>query len=170
MKLGTGVVTALATWVIPPVALSALLLLTPNVLLGEADAGQVVAARTEHRWFQPGDTTVLQTTSGTFTVAGIQSVPRGQRLIVKDSTRDGEQVCTEQGTDTCADFSGNYMGVLRAVPHGPVVLSHAVREGLWVVAGFWAFAAGLVFALVGMWWLIERYGDCERPDAGEGTA
>lgn len=170
MKLGTGVVIALATWVIPSVALSAWLLLTPNVLLAEADAGEVVAVRSEHRWFDSEDTTVLQTTAGTFTVTGIQSAPRGQRLVIRDSTRDGEQVCAEQGTDTCADFSGNYMGVLRTVPHGPVVLSHAVRESLGVFAGFWGLIAGLAFALLAMFWLIGRFGGCEQPDAREGSA
>ncbi len=170
MKLGTGVVIALAAWVIPPVALSTWLLLTPNVLLAEADVGQVVAVHSEHRWFPSDDTTTLQTTAGTFTVAGIQSAPRGQRLVIKDSTRDGEQVCAAQGTDTCADFVGHYLGALQAVPHGPVVLSHAVRGNLWDLAGFWGVAAGVVFALVAMFWLIESLGDCEPCDAGEGTA
>lgn len=170
MKLGTGVIIALAAWAIPPVALSTWLLLTPNVLLAEADAGEVVAVRSEHRWFPSEDTTTLQTTAGTFTVTGIQSAPRGQRLIVKDSTRDGEQVCAEQGRDTCADFVGHYMGALRVVPHGPVVLSHAVWENLWVLAGFWAVAAGVVFALVAMFWLVCRAAGCEEDGAAEGPA
>lgn len=170
MKLGTGVIIALAAWAIPPVALSAWLLLTPNVLLAEADAGGVVAVRSEHRWFPSEDTTTLQTTAGTFTVTGIQSAPRGQRLVIKDSTRDGEQVCTGQGTDTCADLVGHYMGALRAVPHGPVVLSHALRENLWVLAGFWNVAAGVVFALVAMFWLVCRATGCEEGGAAEGPA
>jgi len=170
MRLGTGLVVALAAWVIPPVVLSMWLLLTPNVLLAEADAGEVVAVRSEHRWFPPEDTTTLQTTAGTFTVTGIQSAPRGQRLVIKDSTKDGEQVCAEQGTDTCADFVGHYMGALRVVPHGPMVLSHAVRENLWVFAGFWAVAAGLVFALLGMFWLVFRANGCEEGGAAEGPA
>ena len=169
MKLGTGVVIALATWVIPPVALSAWLLLTPNVLLAEADAGEVVAVRSEHRWFPSEDTTVLQTTAGTFTVTGIQSAPRGQQLVIRDSTRDCEQVCAEQGTDTCADFSGNYMGVLWTVPHGPVVLSHAARQTLWAAAELWTLIVGLLFALLVLFCLIETSDDCERCDAAEGT-
>lgn len=170
MKLGTGLVIALAAWVIPPVVLSTWLLLTPNVLLAEGDAGAVVAVRSEHRWFPSEDTTTLQTTAGTFTVTGIQSAPRGQRLVIKDSTKDGEQLCAEQGTDTCADFVGSYMGALRMVPHGPVVLSHAVRENLWMLAGFWAIAAGLVFALVAMFWLVCRTTGCEEGGAAEGPA
>lgn len=169
MKLGTGVIIAFAVWVVPLVALPAMLVLTPNVLLAEADAGEVIAVRSEHRWFQSQDTTVLQTTVGTFTVTGIQSAPRGQRLIVKDSTKDGEQLCAEQGADTCADFIGNYMGVLRAVPHGPVVLSHAARQTLWAAAELWALIVGLLFALLVLFWLIERSDDCERCDAAEGT-
>ena len=170
MKLGTGLVIALAAWVIPPVVLSTWLLLTPNVLLAEADAGEVVAVRSEHRWFPSENTTTLQTTAGTFSVTGIQSAPHGQRLVIRDSTKGGEQLCVGQGADTCADLVGHYMGVLWAVPRGPVVLSHALRENLWVLAGFWAIAAGLVFALVAMFWVVCGATGCEEGDAAEGPA
>ena len=168
MKLGTGLVIALAAWVIPPVVLSTWLLLTPNVLLAEADAGEVTAVRNEHRWFPSDDTTTLQTTAGTFTVMGVQSAPRGQRLVIRDSSKDGEQLCAGQGADTCADLVGSYMGTLRMVPRGPVMLSHAVRESLWVLAGFWALTAGVVCALLGMFWLVCNGDGCEEGGAVEG--
>lgn len=167
MKLGAAVIFAFVAWVIPPVVLSLWLALTPNVVLAQADAGEVVAVRAEHRWFSSEDNTTLETTAGTFTVEGIHSVPRGQRLIVKDSTKDGEQVCGEQSRGNCADLSGDYLGVLRAVPHRPVVLNHAIRVDLLALTELWALIAGVVFALVALFWLVGRADGCKDCGAGE---
>lgn len=169
MTLGRVVIIALMAWIVPPTVMSMGLALSPNVLLAQTDAGSVIGVSTERSWFRPGDTTTLHTTMGALSVEGIHSAPLGQRLVVRESTKDGEQVCVEDSLDSCATFLGNYMGVLRVVPHGRVVLTWAVRQNLWAATGAWTLVAGVVSAVLALFWWIERAGGCGECDAGESS-
>lgn len=168
MRPGKIAVTLLAAWLIPTISLPVWMMATPNALVREASAGSVVTVTTHHSWNPMADRTTLHTTLGTFEIEGLHSAPRGQPLVIQDTTRDGEQLCIKGAPGTCVPFSGSYLGALPSVPHAPVLLTHAVRTNLWVFTGFWGIAGGIVFAVFLMFWVVEWAGGCDADHLGNG--
>jgi hypothetical protein len=123
-------------------------LFAPNQIIRTGNAGTIISANAYAAGgFFSQPLTNIQTTTGTIIVTGIVSVPRGQALIVRDTTSKGLQACVAGDPPlVCMDMGGTYAGKLMPIAHGwgP---SLALRKILGVIAILWLPLGGIGFMM-----------------------
>lgn len=143
MKTGWVFWLVLSVWLLPVIAVGVYLGLAPSVVTRSADAGAFVNAQVRPPGIFVGTTTSVQTTHGILFVAGAFTAPTGEPLALRDSTRDGVQLCRRGSKDACAELVGRYVGDIPAVPGARTWLTYQVRQNL-EMACVWWFLFGLV--------------------------
>lgn len=124
-----------------PAAIGVLIGLTPNIPVASADAGQFVSANASAGGFFTLGITTVQTTKGSITVYGQLSVERGRPLLVRETLKDGLQLCVQGNPPTCAGIAGKWAGDMEAVAHtrhmfAPLA-THIGADGvaIWILIG-----------------------------------
>lgn len=125
MKVRLVAVVLLVACVIPTVALSRWMALTPDAVLREADFGAVLSTQLRPSWVPDDGVTTVTTTAGVFALKGLVSMPRGQHLVVVDSVQHEVRACADRTLSSCMRFAGPYIGAPLPVPHAPTRLDHA---------------------------------------------
>lgn len=140
---------------IVPAIIGVLIAITPNPVVGNADAGQFVSATTsDGGFFTPGVTSV-QTTRGSFAIIGPLSAERGQSLQVVDRLKDDLRLCLQEPKPVCAPMAGPWAGQMQPVQRTrhifePLVTAIGSTGVLaWLAAGLLAVVlSGLIIAVV----------------------
>ncbi len=138
-----------------PAIIGVLIGITPNPVVGTADAGQFVPATTsDGGFFTPGVTSV-QTTRGSFAIVGPLSAERGQSLQVVDRLKNDLRLCLQELKPVCAPMAGPWAGQMHAIqrPHHvfePLVTAIGSMGVLaWLAAGLLAVVlSGPIIAVV----------------------
>lgn len=141
----------LSAWLLPVAAVSVYLVRAPNVVTRQADAGSFVSAQIQPPGIFHGATTSVQTTHGILFVSDVFTAPMGERLVLRDSTEHGVQLCRRGSEDACADLAGRYVGDIPAIPGVHAWLTHSLRQSLETARSWW-FLFGLAgTSLVAVW-------------------
>lgn len=146
MKVGRAFWFVLPLWLVPVITIGVYLGLSPYVVTRTADVGTFVSAQVRPPGVFDGATTSVQTTHGVLFVAGVFAAPTGERLVLRDSTEYGVQLCRRGSEDACAALVGRYVGDIPAIPGVHTWLTLPVRENLESACIFW-FLFGLVATL-----------------------
>lgn len=128
---------------LPPLAVVAVALFAPNQVVRTGNSGTITSASAYAAGgFSLQPLTNIQTTGGTIIGTGIASVPRGQALIVRDTTSIGLQACVAGDPPECMDMGGTYVGKLMPVAHG-CSPSLALRQTFGAIALLWLPLVGI---------------------------
>jgi len=138
--------------IVAPATILVLIGSTPNTVLRTGAAGQFVSASASSGGiFSPGLTTI-QTTTSSLAVYGTFSAQRNQPLVVRETLKDGLQLCAQGKSDTCVGLAGSWAGDMKPVPHASHRFAGLVTgigdrwASLWLMMGIllWIGAAVLV--------------------------
>lgn len=133
---------------VPPILIWMVLWLTPDVTTRIGDAGVFMDANVASGGTFSYTMTSVHTSVGTFMVYGAYSAPRGQALLVEDTTRAGLELCARRKADSCVNLASPYGGPMRTVAVAPWGLTNDAR-GVWnYIAVFWLLI-GILALLVG---------------------
>jgi hypothetical protein len=142
MKMGWVFWLVLSMWLLPLVTVGVYLGLAPNVVTRAADAGAFVRAQVRPPGIFAAATTMVQTTHGVLFVDDVFTAPTGEGLVLRDSTREGVQLCRQGSKDACVALVGRYVGDIPTVPGVRTWLTYPVRLNLEMVCAWW-FLFGL---------------------------
>ncbi|TAN08820.1 MAG: hypothetical protein EPN38_00900 [Rhodanobacteraceae bacterium] len=112
-----GWIATVMTGVVAPALILALIWKTPDTLLRTGEAGQFVSATASVGGFFSSDITTVQSTTGSIAVYNTFSAPRNQLLVVRETLKNGLQLCAENKPDTCVGLAGSWAGDMKPVPH-----------------------------------------------------
>lgn len=148
-------ISIIVVGLVVPAIVGVLIAITPNPVVGTANAGQFVSAITsDGGFFTPGVTSV-QTTRGSFAVVGPLSAERGQSLQVVDRLKDDLRLCLQAPKPVCAPMAGPWAGQMQSVQRTrhlfePLVAAIGSMGVLaWLAVGLLAvFFSGLIVAVV----------------------
>lgn len=133
---------------IPPILIWLVLSLTPDMTTRIGDAGVFMDANVASGGTFSYTMTSVHTSVGTFMVYGAYSAPRGQALVIEDTTRAGLELCARSKADSCVNLASPYGGPMRTVAVAPWGLTNDAR-GTWnYIAVFWLLI-GILALLVG---------------------
>lgn len=152
MKVGRAFWFVLPMWLVPVITVSMYLGLAPNVITRTADAGSFVNAQVRPPGVFIASTTMVQTTQGVLFVSGVFTAPKGETLVLRDSTKDGVQLCRRGSKDACAALVGRYVGDIPAVLGAHTWLTWSVRRNLKMACLYWflfGLAASAIAAVAG---------------------
>ena len=131
MKESVAVVGWLITFlagVIAPAVFLVLIGMTSYTLLRSGAAGRFVSINAcAGGIFSPNLTTV-QTTTGSIVISNTFSAPRNQPLVVRETLKDGLQLCAQGKPDTCAGLAGSWAGDMKPIPHARPRLAGQVLD------------------------------------------
>lgn len=133
---------------LPPILIMVLLVSSPDAITRQAPAGEFISASAAPGGWGATNLTTIQTTAGTLIVQGIFSGRRGEPLLVRDSTRNGLEVCLAREVRNCVALSGSYIGYLQPVSLSGFYLSGNTREALQDLALLW-FVLGVGWVVFG---------------------
>lgn len=133
-----------------PLALGAVIGLTPDTLLRDGSAGQFVSASSSAGGFFNSSVTSVQTSIGTVAVFGSFSALRGQELRVTERLKSGTRLCVVEQSSTCSVLAGVWPGKLDVTPDKrPWITPLVSRIGVRGVTQWCAFGF-LLTILTGM--------------------
>jgi hypothetical protein len=155
LKESVAVVGWLITFlagVIAPAVILVLIGMTSNTLLRAGAAGRFVSANASAGGIFSPNLTTVQTTTGSIVISNTFSAPRNQPLVVRETLKDGLQLCAQGKPDTCAGLAGSWAGDMKPIPHARPRFAGLVRgigsRGalLWLMMGIFLSigAAGMV--------------------------
>lgn len=150
-----GLIVILAG-VVAPVVILILMAMTPNTLIRTGAAGRFISSNASAGGFMAPNITTVQTTSGSIAVYKTFSAPRNETLIVRETLKDGLQLCAEDKPDACVGLAGHWAGDMQPVPHDHHIFAGLVTgigsgpAWLWLMMGIFAtiVATGLVAQLI----------------------
>lgn len=152
----TGWLVVFAIGVVAPVAILILMALTPDTLLRTGAAGRFVSSTASAGGFMAPNISTVQTTTGSVAVYKTFSAPQNEMLVIRQSLKDGLQLCAEGKPDTCTELTGSWAGDMKLVPHAHHLFAGLVTDlgsrivSLWLVVGMLATvgAAGVLAQLI----------------------
>lgn len=153
MKMGRAFWFVLPVWLVPVMTVVMYLGLAPDVITRRTDAGSFVSAQVRSPGILAAVETSVQTTHGVLFVEGAFAAPTGEPLVLRDSSRDGVQLCRRGSKDACAQLVGRYVGDIPAVPGVRTWLTYPVRQNLEIACFYWfllGLAATVLAAFAGM--------------------
>jgi len=89
---------------------------SPTATIRRGAAGTFVSATSSQGGFTAPALTTVETTLGSFTVAGTFSAPRGRALSVERTNKSGLMLCVAGVPATCTDFLGAWPDSIPATP------------------------------------------------------
>jgi len=89
---------------------------SPTATVRRGNAGAFISASSSPGGFIAPTLTTVDTTIGSFVVAGAFSAPRGRDLTIERTNKSGLQLCVAGVPATCTDFLGTWPDPIPATP------------------------------------------------------
>ena len=137
---------------------------TATIQRGEA--GTFVSATSSQGGFTTPASTTVETTLGSFTVAGTFSAPHGRALTVERTNKSGLQLCVAGVPATCTDFLGAWPDPIPATPEAGHVFDFQGSALNYETLLMWLFF-GIVVSFITM--IVAAFATAPREQEGDSS-
>lgn len=144
---------------------------SPTATIRRVAIGTFVSAASSQGGFTAPALTTVETTLGSFTVAGTFSAPHGRALTVERTNKSGLQLCVAGVPATCKDFLGAWPDPIPATPAAEHVfdfqdsaLNHQTLLA-WLLLGI---VVSLVTMIIAACATAPREEECDSANCTEG--